>query len=236
MTIRLLRHGVLAASILGIALAQAPGNPAAKEATKLFEELIKAPVIPARSADAIKADLKQADQEMRTAGDRVSTAQKRVQEAEQWIRTQKAVVKKIGMEIKTAKKEKRETDKITLEAERKKEQIVQDFLEKMKSVRSAELNLTKTAREVISARRSALEAELDWIRKRETAMKASQTNFTAAGMAALAAQRKALKLFKTKADKEKNLGDRQKRVADSRIALFDAREKLIASVAKPSGT
>ena len=52
-------------------------------------------------------------------------------------------------------------------------------------------------------------------------------------MSALDAQKKTIQLLKAEADKEQGVAGRQKCLADARIDLFWAREKLITSIAKP---
>lgn len=64
-------------------------------------------------------------------------------------------------------KEKRETDKISLEAEQKKASLVKDFLERRKTLNSSELDLAKKEKELFKSRIQAYEMELDLAQKRE---------------------------------------------------------------------
>jgi chromosome segregation ATPase len=191
-------------------------------------------VIPVRTQEEIQADVQRADEALQKSKESAAAAQKRVAESDGWLRTQKAEIQSIDKKIDVAKKDKQETEKIQLEADKKSAQLVEAFLGKMKSVREAELDLAKTQSEMIQMQKAAWNAELEWSRKRDAAMKAGEAQFRQAGQAALAAQKDAIRQLKNSADKEQDLAGKRKRVGDARLDLFDAREKLIGSVVKDS--
>ena len=97
-------------------------QPAAEKSfqEKIFQEVVKAPLIMPRSQDDIKADMESAKQEGAAADKKTAAVQEGLNKASQLLQQQKGEMDSLKKKTDLAKKEKRETDKITLEAEKKK--------------------------------------------------------------------------------------------------------------------
>jgi hypothetical protein len=197
---------------------------------KLFQEVIKAPLITPRNQDDIKADIESARQATSVIDKRIAAAQEGLNRASQLLQQQKGEMDAIKKKIDLAKKEKRETDKITLEAEKKKADLVQDFLEKYKSLADAGVDEARSEKDLAQARVAAHEAELELSQKREARDKAGDTEFGAASLASSNAQEKALRASKTATDKNKGVADKLNNIEIKRMELFQIRAKLVTGV------
>ena len=212
--------------------AQAADQAAAEKSfqEKIFQEVIKAPLIPPRSQDDIRTDMESVKKQVAAADNKIAAAQDGVNRATQLLQQQVAEVSAIKKKIDLAKKEKRETDKITLEAEKKKADLVQDFLDKYKRLAEADIDEAKAEKDLAQAQVAALEAELELAQKREARDKAGDAEFGAASLAASNAQEKALRASKTAADKYKGVADKRTNIENKRMELFQIRAKLVTGV------
>ena len=206
--------------------------PAAEKSfqEKLFQEVIKAPLIPPRSQDDIKADMESDKQDGVAADKKTAAAQEGLNKASQLLQQQKGEMDAMKKKIDLAKKEKRETDKITLEAEKKKADLAQDFLEKYKSLAEAGVDEAKAEKDLAQAQVAAHQAELELSQKREARDKAGDAEFGAASLTSSNAQEKALRAFKAVADKNKGVADKRSNIENKRMELFQIRAKLVTGV------
>lgn len=204
-------------------------KPAEPASAKFYEALIIMPIIPARSADAIQADLTRADEDRQKAEQAVAACNAQVIEAEGWIKLQKLDIDGLKLQIDAAKKEKRDGDKAALEAQKKEHELVQDFLEKLKSVREAALNLAKAQQVLASACRAAGQADQDLAQKRGTwaAQPAGDAGAVTAARSAFLAEETVSQALKDLADKQSEVYDKQKKLNDRRIDLAKARTVLL---------
>ena len=204
-------------------------KPAEPASAKFYEALIIMPIIQVRSADAIQADLTRADEDRQKAEHAVAACNAQVIEAEGWIKLQKLDIDGLKLQIDAAKKEKRDADKAALEAQKKEHELVQDFLEKLKSVREAALNLAKAQQVLASACRAAGQAELDLSQKRGTwaTLPAGDAGAVTAARSAFLAEETVSQALKDLADKQSEVYDKQKRLNDRRIDLARARTVLL---------
>jgi hypothetical protein len=211
--------------LFGDLIAGQEAKPAEPASAKFYEALIIMPIIPARSADAIQADLTRADEDRQKAEQAVAACNAQVIEAEGWIKLQKLDIDGLKLQIDAAKKEKRDADKAALEAQKKEHELVQDFLEKLKSVREAALNLAK-AQQVLA---SACQADQDLAQKRGTwaAQPAGDAGAVTAARSAFLAEETVSQALKDLADKQSEVYDKQKKLNDRRIDLAKARTVLL---------
>jgi hypothetical protein len=207
-------------------------QPAAEKSfqEKIFQEVVKAPLIMPRSQDDIKADMESAKQEGAAADKKTAAVQEGLNKASQLLQQQKGEMDSLKKKTDLAKKEKRETDKITLEAEKKKADLFQDFLEKYKSLAEAGIDEAKSEKDLAQAQVAAYQAELELAQKREARDKAGDAEFAAASLAASNTQEKALRAFKTVADKNKGVADKLTNIENKRMELFQIRAKLVTGV------
>jgi len=200
-----------------------------EDANKFYEELIRQPIVPQRETETIQAELNTAKNQLEEADKAIADTNTRVQEADGWISTQKKEINALKPKIDDAKKEKRETDKLALEAQKKQLELVADYLKKTKDVRNSELDLAKSRKDLLTARIKVYEAELNLRQKGDALRGASPSdpNISALALEATQAAENALSLMKTMAEKSANVSDRMTKVAERRVALIQARNKLV---------
>jgi len=162
--------------LLVTAMTGLPAYPQAEDAGgagKFYEELIRSPIVPARPADQIKEDLRRAEEDKKRADTVITDAQAREKQASGWIKQHKDEIKTARDRVKAAKKEKRESDFILLEAEQKQLTLVEDYLKTMAAVRKTEVNQGRAMKNVAEAERQAFSSELELRGKIETWTKSS---------------------------------------------------------------
>lgn len=194
---------------------------------KSFQEIINAPLIAPRSQDDIQADIKSSQQDVAAADKRITTALDGLNKANQMLQLQKGEVDALKKKIDLVKKEKREADKISLEAEKKKADLIEDFLEKYRTVAEAGVDEAKSEKDLSQAQIGAFTAELELSQKREDRDKAGSAAMASANLNVSTAQDKALRAFKTVADKNKGVADKLSNLANKRIDLFQIQAKLV---------
>ena len=199
------------------------------DAKKFYEELIRSPIVPGRSADEIKADLQRAEEDKKRAGKVISDAQARDKQSSGWVKQHKAEIKTAKDKIKAAKKEKRESDFIGLQAERKQLELVEDYLKTVAAVRKTEVNQGRAMKNIAEAGQQAFSAELELQGKVETWAKSSADSpgYVEAGFQVTQTAEKTLNLMEKMAAAQAELANREKRLAAARVKLVVARNKLL---------
>jgi chromosome segregation ATPase len=208
--------------------AGAPAGAAPAPAEKKFyEDLIKTPIVPQRSAAEIQNDLKTAQDNMKEADKAISGAQARIKEADGWIATNKKDMDAQKAKRDAANKEKREADKITLEGQLKQMDLVDQYLKKTKDIRSTELDFAKSQKELVGAQIKAYQSEAELNKKAEAIKSAGPDSLSKTVTDAAQASEATLKLMKTMAEKNEDMLGQMKKLADRRIDLVQARNKLL---------
>jgi chromosome segregation ATPase len=146
---------------LALAPILAAQQPATSDAQKFYESLIRTPIVPQRDAGDIQEDLNAAGKRMQQTDKAADQAQARIKESEGWLATQKREMDALKDKTNAAKKEKREADKLTLEAQQKQMELVEDYLKKTKSIREAELDVAKAQKDLINSEMKAFRSESD---------------------------------------------------------------------------
>jgi len=219
--------------VISACLASLPFGAAAQEesgeAKKFYEELITAPIVPPREVEAIQSDLDNAKKEVQESDKAIADANARVMQASGWIATQKKEIDAMKPKIEAAKKEKRDADKLMLEAQKKQLELVADYLGKTKDVRDSEVDLAKAQKDLAESQVKVYEAELDLRKKAESLNNASisDPNLSSLALEASRAAENTLTLMKTMADKNSSVAGRMTKVADRRVSLVQARNKLM---------
>lgn len=201
---------------------------AAAQEVPFYEELLQARIIPARSEDAIRNEMRDVQKAQEQSGQPIAAAQKRVQEADGWLAKLKTQSDDVKNKLNLAKKEKRESDKVTLEAQQKQLNLVDDYLKKMKSVREAELDVATTHKGVLDAQVKALQGEMDLAKKTEAvkAAGAKAPNIATLATAAMKSADTALQAMKASSDKSQDYAGKMKQLNDKRLDLAQSRSKL----------
>jgi hypothetical protein len=226
------KRGVAAACVLVLVPALAAQQPAGQGAPpkKFYEELIKTPIVPPRSADEIQGDVRTAEQNAQQIDKATSAVQARIKEADGWIAANKGEMDGLKAKISIAKKEKREADKLTLEGQLKQLDLVDEYLKKTKDIRNSEMDLTKAQKELVNAQKKVYQSELE-LTKKEGAIKSAgpaSPNLTKTVLDATQAGESTLKLMKAMAEKNEDVVGQMKKLAERRIDLAQARNKLLS--------
>jgi hypothetical protein len=158
----------------------------------------------------------------------VAGAQARIKEADGWLATQKAETDGMKAKLEAAKKDKREADKITLEGQLKQMDLVDEYLKKTKDIRVSELDLAKSQKELVGAQTKALQAELEMNRKVDSIKTAGAAGLSKTVIDAAQAGENTLRLMKAMAEKNEEVIAQMKKLADRRIDLAQARNKLLS--------
>ncbi len=215
--------------LIPVLAAQQP--PAAANAQpKFYEELIRAPIVPPRSADEIQGDIKIAEQNKQEIDKATAGVQARIKEADGWLSANKTDMDGLKAKINVAKKEKREADKLTLEGQLKQLDLVNDYLKKTKDIRNSEMDLTKAQKDLVDAQQKVYRSELELTKKQAAIKSAGPTdpNLAKTVMDATQAGENTLKLMKSMAEKNEDVVGQMKKLADRRIDLAQARNKLLS--------
>jgi len=210
-----------------VALAAFSQQPAAE---KFYEELITTPVVPQRDREDIRGDLEAAERQLQQINKTISDYQARKKEAAGWVTTQRAEIEDLSKQVKAAKKEKREADRLTLDAQRKQLELVRDYLRQMSRIRDVELSVAQAQKDVVNSEIKVYQAELD-LKNRVDAIgkgQASDPDFVKITIEAARAGETTLRLMKELADKNANVAGRMKQLADGRVNLVQARNKLLS--------
>jgi len=208
---------------------EAPAAPA-EGPNKLYQDVIKTPLVPPRSQDEIRQDQKRAEEDTERANKSIADAQARVKEAEGWVKAHKLEMDQLKKKIDAAKKEKRDSDKIMLEAQFKQLELVEDYLRRMQDVRSVEVEVAGAQKDLANSRKKAAEAELDLTGKADAWKQAppSDPTFFQKARTASEAGANTLRAMREMADKNTDVASRFKKLADKRVALVEARNRLLS--------
>ena len=221
-----------AACLLGLATVLTAQQPPGADVRgkKFYEELIATPIVPLRAPKDIQEDLKATDNGMVQADKAIAGAQARIKESEGWLAALKGEMDGLKGKANIAKKEKREADKLTLEAQLKQLELVEEYLKKTKSIRDAELDFGRARKEQAGAERKVYEAE-SGLNSKVAAIKSAgpqAANLSKLVVEGAEAGEKVLKLIKEMADKNEDAAGRMKQLAERRIELAQARNKLLS--------
>lgn len=198
--------------------------------TPFYEELIRKPIIPDRNAGEIEADLDAARAKAQQSDQPISDAQARVKEADGWLSQIKSEIDRVNGDIDSAKREKRNADKMASDAQKKQLELVQDYLKKVKSSRETQLDVAKTQKDAHNAQVKALEAEAAAKKKLDAfrALGPDDPNLTNVFLAAMKSGENALQRWRDWAQKNADVADLTRRVADRWLDAESARGKLFS--------
>jgi len=220
-------------AVAGLLLMASPAfsqGAAEVEAEKLYDDLIITPIVPQRDKAQIRADMDAAEKDLKRTEQAIGEAQKRGKEAEGWMAAQKSHIDALKKQIKAAKKEKREADLVNIEAQKKQLDLVQGYLKQTREVRSVELALAKSQKELANARKKVYQSEfagnkmVEAIRSGEP----SDPGFSKSVVDAAQAGEKTLNLMQEMAKKSATTADKMNQLAKRRVTLVETRNKLLS--------
>jgi hypothetical protein len=197
------------------------------EATRGFDSFIM--LVPPRDSMSIKKNV-------RAAGDAVTLAETRRQQAETMrlgararIEAKKVEIVRIKDQINVAKKENRDADRVGLEAERKAAEREIDLLERREDLRQAETELEARRSEYAALSKKALELELQ-LAIRRTGRQRKVVG--GAGKASLdrvigELEKQTLEAQRAQAASSIEVSDQEIKTIDRRLELLDAQQKLV---------
>ena len=186
-----------------------------------------------RPMNEIRAELDR----VRSARQDAEAERQRSQEQERRIDAVMEVNKRQIALIKSredfAKKEKREGDRAAERVKREQAELVQKMLERRKQLRETEADVARAEQQADEARGKALETELDLASKRqelERVPRADTAQVRLLRREVSQLERKTLQDRAEAASKERSYAERARQLAERRLSLHDAQEKLAGSV------
>mgnify|MGYP000947947526 CR=1 FL=1 len=202
----------------------------AQDAAPFYEPLIRKPIIPDRNAGEIEADLDAARTKAQQSDQPISEAQARLKEADGWLSQIKGEIDRVNGNIDLAKREKRNADKMALDAQKKQLEMVQDYFKKVRSSRDAQLDVARNQKDASNAQVKALEAEAAAKKRLDTfrSLGPDDPNLTNVFLDAMKSGENALQRWRDWAQKNLDVAELTRRVADRWLDAESARGKLFS--------
>jgi hypothetical protein len=181
-------------------------------------------LVPPRSADGIQAEIDLAKRNARLADADKTAALDRKSKAEAQTEVKKHEISTIEARMKLADKEKNEAQKASLASEKTVAERDKERLERLADLVSAEVEVADKRAAFSRAGQKALEAELELARRRDARSRLTTPGpeATKLDQAILELASKVLEAQRDRADAEAGLVDREKQLAERRIAVFRA--------------
>lgn len=190
-------------------------------------------LVPYRPMTEIRAELDR----VRSARQDAEAERQRSEEQERRVDAVMEVNKRQIELIKSredfAKKEKREADRAAERVRREQAELVQKMLERRKQLRETEVNVARAEQQASEARGKALETELSLADKRqqlERLPRADTAQIRLLRREVSQLERRTLQARAEAADKERAHAERARQLAQRRLSLHDAQEKLAGAV------
>ena len=182
-------------------------------------------VIPARSVERIRNELRSAKAEEREADARISETTSQRERTKSMIEVKKRELSTVDARIKLADKQKPEADKTTLTAEKKVGERQKLFLERREALHGAELDQAKAAKQRADVAQKALELELQLAGRRSDRARVATTDPTLAlqhDEVIRELERKTLEAQREQAEAAKDVAARDQDIAKRRLDLYQA--------------
>jgi hypothetical protein len=181
-------------------------------------------LVPPRGADRIEAELQSAKRNARLADADKRAALDRKSRAEAQTEVKKHEISTIEAKMKLAGKEKNEAQKASLASEKTVAERDKERLERLADLVSSEVEVADKRAEFARAGQKALEAELELARQRDARSRLTTPGPEAAKLDQVIVELagKVLEAQRDRADAEAGLVDKEKQLAERRIAVFRA--------------
>jgi hypothetical protein len=180
-------------------------------------------VIPVRSPDRIRTEIEAAKAASREADARMTESSSQQAQTKAMVDVKKQELSTVNARIKLAEKQKAETDKITLEAEKKVAERQKQFLERRQALHGAELDRAKAGKKLASAQQKALELELQLSQRHaDRAAVSDPAVALRSDQVIRELERKTLEAQRQQADAAKDVAARDEDIAKGRMDLYQA--------------
>ncbi len=189
-------------------------------------------IIPVRSPDRIQRQLDIAKTNLREADANVAAATEAKTRTKGMIEVKKQEISTIDARIKLADKSKQETDKITLEAEKKVNERQKAFLERRGALHATEVDEAKAAKKLAEASTKALELEQQLAQRRASRSQgptADPTTVLKQDEVIRELERKTLEAQQQQAQAQKDLAARDEDIVKRRLDLYQAQAAATGS-------
>jgi hypothetical protein len=192
-------------------------------------------VVPARDPERIQRQLDLAKSNAREAEDNLAAATESRTRTKGMLEVKKQEISTIEARIKLADKSKQETDKITLGAEKKVNELQKTFLERREALHAAEIDEAKAAKKLAEATTRALDLELQLAQRRATRTpgpSADPTTTLKQDEVIRELERKTLDAQRMQAQAAKDLAAKDEDIAKRRQELYQAQAAAAGSSVK----
>jgi hypothetical protein len=181
-------------------------------------------VIPARSADRIRAELEAAKTAEREADARIAETSSQRAQTKALAEAKKQESNTVGARIKAADKSKNEAEKTANEAERKVIDTQRQFLQRREDLHAAEYDQAKAMKKFAVTSQSALQMELELAARRGQRAQAAgdPTAMVREDAVVRELERKTLEAQRERADAAKDVASRAQDIAKRRLDLYQA--------------
>ena len=212
--------------------AAAAAAPAAAPAQTVAQALGFIDVIPTRSPDRIQRQLEIAKANAREADVNIAASTEAKTRTKGMVEVKKQEISTIDARIKLADKSKQETDKITLQAEKKVNERQKEFLERRGALHSTEVDEAKAAKKLAEATTKALELEQQLAQRRASRVQgptADPTTVLKQDEVIRELERKTLEAQQQQAQAQKDLAAKDEDIAKRRLELYQAQAAATGS-------
>jgi hypothetical protein len=182
-------------------------------------------IVPIRSVEEIDDDLDVVAHVLAAEMNRQERAESARRSSNRFGEVTQNEIKLVEQKLDLAKDEGREAEKLALEAEKKGLEELKRFHERERELRKAEAELAKARIERADAARKALELERELMSQRERSGGMGLAS-TSQSQVLAEMEERTLKAQKDLFDRDRRVADREKSVIERRLQLFDARKKL----------
>lgn len=190
-------------------------------------------VIPARDPERIQRQLDLAKSNAREADANLAAATDMRARTKGMIEVKKQEISTIDARIKLADKSKQETDKITLNAEKKVNERQKTFLERREALHAAEIEEAKAAKKLADATTKSLELELQLAQRRQArGPNADPTTVLKQDEVIRELERRTLEAQRQQAQAQKDLASKDEDIAKRRLDLYQAQAAATGSDTK----
>ncbi|MGH7499251.1 MAG: hypothetical protein ACREL3_10425 [Gemmatimonadales bacterium] len=189
-------------------------------------------IIPAREPERIQRLLDLAKSNAREADANLTAASDARVRTKAMIDVKKQEISTVDARIKLADKSKQETDKITLNAEKKVAERQKEFLERREALHAAEIEEAKAGKKLGDATVRALELELQLQQRRQSkqqAPNADPTTTLKTDEVIRELERKTLEAQRQQAQAQKDLAAKDEDIAKRRLDLYQAQAAATGS-------
>jgi hypothetical protein len=188
-------------------------------------------VIPARQPERIQRQLEQARSMGTEADAKLQAATEARSTTKGQIEVKKQEISTIDSRIKLADKSKQETEKVTLNAQKRVQERQKAFLERREALHATEIDEAKAMKKLSNASARALELELQLAQKRQIRPQGPAANPAStleSDEVIHELERRTLEAQRLQAQAQKDLADKDEDIAKRRLELYQAQGAVVS--------